>query len=194
MKRAECIEALYPELEERLVVTIMGATAQELYDLGHRENFFYLQHAMGLAPSIGLGLAMNLPDENVVVLDGDGSVLMNMGGLATLARYRPSNLTHIIFDNGSLLSTGGFDSHTTSGITDLAAVAQGAGCPNVKAANNLYQFMEAAAEAFENTVMTTIVARVEAVGPDHFGMDLKLPENAFRFERFIREHQTAKPA
>lgn len=194
MKRAECIEALYPELEERLVVTIMGATAQELYDLGHRENFFYLQHAMGLAPSIGLGLAMNLPDEKVVVLDGDGSVLMNMGGLATLARYRPSNLTHIIFDNGSLLSTGGFDSHTTSGITDLAAVAQGAGCPNVKAANNLYQFMEAAAEAFENTVMTTIVARVEAVGPDHFGMDLKLPENAFRFERFIREHQTAKQA
>ncbi|MDX1521094.1 MAG: thiamine pyrophosphate-dependent enzyme, partial [Anaerolineae bacterium] len=112
MKRADCIEALYPELEDRLVVTIMGACAQELYDLGHRENFFYLQHAMGLAPSIGLGLAMNLPQDRIVVLDGDGSVLMNMGGLATLARYRPANLTHIIFDNGSLLSTGGFASHT----------------------------------------------------------------------------------
>ena len=187
MKRADCINALYPELEDRLVVTIMGASAQELYDLGHRENFFYLQHAMGLASSMGLGLAMNLPQEKVVVLDGDGSVLMNMGGLATLARYRPANLTHIIFDNGSLLSTGGFDSHTTSGTTDLAAVAQGAGCPNVFAVNNLYQFMEAAAEGFENEQMTTIVAKVEAVGPDHFGMDFKLPENAFRFERFIRE-------
>ncbi|OUC07568.1 thiamine pyrophosphate-binding protein, partial [Litorilinea aerophila] len=103
MKRAECIQALYPELEQCLVVTIMGACAQELYDLGHRENFFYLQHAMGLASSIGLGLALNLPEEKVVVLDGDGSVLMNLGTLTTLARYRPRNLVHIIFDNGSLL-------------------------------------------------------------------------------------------
>lgn len=192
MKRADCIEALYPELEDRLVVTIMGAAAQELYDLGHRENFFYLEHAMGLASSIGLGLAMNLPNEKVVVLDGDGSVLMNMGGLATLARYGPPNLTHMIFDNGSLLSTGGFDSHTTAGITDLAAIAKGAGCPNVKPVNNMYQFMEAAAEAFENEVMTTIVAKVEAVGPDHYGMDLKLPENAFRFERCIKDRRQGK--
>ena len=61
MKRADCLGALYPELGDRLVVTIMGATAQELYDLGHRETFFYLQHAMGLASSIGLGLALNRP-------------------------------------------------------------------------------------------------------------------------------------
>lgn len=189
MKRADCLAALYPELEDRLVVTIMGACAQELYDLGHRENFFYLQHAMGLASSIGLGLAMNLPDEQVVVLDGDGSVLMNMGGLATLARYRPPNLTHVIFDNGSLLSTGGFSSHTTAGITDLAAVARGAGCPQVFDVHTVYQFVEAAAQAFENTTMTTIVARVEAVGPDHYGMDFKLPENAFRFERYIKSRQ-----
>ncbi|MCP5005318.1 MAG: thiamine pyrophosphate-binding protein [Planctomycetes bacterium] len=187
MKRSDCIEALYPELEDRLVVTIMGACAQELYDLGHRENFFYLQHAMGLASSIGLGLAMNLPNEKILVLDGDGSVLMNMGGLATLGRYRPANLTHLIFDNGSLLSTGGFPSHTTSGIVNLATVAEGAGCPNVKLVNNMFQFMDAAAEAFENEVMTTIVVKVEAVGPDHFGMDFKLPENAFRFERYIKE-------
>jgi sulfopyruvate decarboxylase subunit beta len=181
MKRADCIKALYPELHDRLVVTIMGACAQELYDLGHRENFFYLEHAMGLASSIGLGLAMNLPDEKVVVLDGDGSVLMNLGTLATLARYRPANLTHVIFDNGSLLSTGGFASHTTSGITDLAAIARGAGCPKVSLVNTVYEFMEAAADAFEGDTMATVVAKVEAVGPDHYGMDMKLPENAFRF-------------
>ncbi|MBI1876920.1 MAG: thiamine pyrophosphate-binding protein [Chloroflexi bacterium] len=192
MKRADCIRALYPELHDRLVVTIMGASAQELYDLGHCDNFFYLEHAMGLASSIGLGLAMNLPNEKVVVFDGDGSVLMNMGGLATLARYRPSNLTHIIFDNGSLLSTGGFVSHTTSGITDLAAIARGAGCPKVSYVTELYQFLEAAAAAFEGDEMATIVAKVEAVGPDHYGMDMKLPENAFQFERYIRERQRVK--
>ncbi len=170
----------------------MGACAQELYDLGHRESFFYLEHAMGLASSIGLGLALNLPTEKVVVLDGDGSVLMNLGGLATLARYHPPNLTHIIFDNGSLLSTGGFTSHTTSGITDLAAIARGAGCPKVWPVSSLYQFMEAVAEAFEGDVMATIVAKVEAVGPDQYHMDLKLPENAFRFERWIRERRRAR--
>jgi len=192
MKRADCIKALYPELHDRLVVTIMGACAQELYDLGHRENFFYLEHAMGLASSIGLGLAMNVPDEKVVVLDGDGSVLMNLGTLATLARYRPANLTHIIFDNGSLLSTGGFASHTTSGITDLAAIARGAGCPKVSLVNTVYEFMEAAADAFEGDTMATVVAKVEAVGPDHYGMDMKLPENAFRFQRYILERQRVK--
>jgi len=194
MKRADCIKALYPELEDRLVVTIMGAAAQELYNLGHRESFFYLEHAMGLASSIGLGLALNLPDEKVVVLDGDGSVLMNLGGLATLARYRPKNLTHLIFDNGSLLSTGGFASHTTAGVTDLAAIAKGAGCPQVSAVSTLYEFMEAAAEAFEGNEMATIVAKVEAVGPDHYGMDLKLPENAFRFQRYIADRQKSRAA
>ncbi|MFN8495734.1 MAG: thiamine pyrophosphate-dependent enzyme [Caldilineaceae bacterium] len=187
MKRAECIKALYGELAESLVVTIMGACAQELYDLGHRENFFYLQHAMGLASSIGLGLALNLPKERVVVLDGDGSVLMNLGTLTTIARYRPANLIHIIFDNGSLLSTGGFASHTTSGITDLAAIARGAGAPNVANVSTMFDFMNAAADAFDRQDLSVIVAKVEAVGPDHFGMDLKLPENAFRFERYIRE-------
>lgn len=189
MKRAKCIEAIYPELQDKLVVTIMGACAQELYDLGHCENFFYLQHAMGLASSIGLGLALNLPQEKVVVLDGDGSVLMNLGTLTTIARYNPPNLVHIIFDNGSLLSTGGFASHTTSGITDLADIARGAGVQNVAAVSTPMDFIAAAADAFENDGYSVIVAKVEATGPDHFGMDLKLPENAFRFERYIKERK-----
>ncbi len=194
MKRADCIKALYPELQDKLVVTIMGASAQELYDLGHCEGFFYLEHAMGLASSIGLGLALNLPHEKIVVMDGDGSVLMNLGGLATLARYRPPNMVHLIFDNGSLLSTGGFASHTTSGVTDLAAIARGAGCPNVSRVTSLYEFMEAAATAFEGNELATIVAKVEAVGPDHYGMDMKLPENAFRFQRYIAERQKSTGA
>ena len=185
MKRAECIAMLYPELDDKIVVTIMGACAQELYDLGHKDNFFYLQHAMGLASSIGLGLAMHLPAERIVVLDGDGSVLMNLGTLATIARYRPRNLVHIIFDNGSLLSTGGFDSHTTSGTTDLAAIAKGAGLERVSAVDSIVDFGEAVIDAFNSADLSVIVAKVAAVGPNHYGMDLQLPENAFRFKRFI---------
>lgn len=189
MKRAECIGMLYPELDDKLVVTIMGACAQELYDLGHKENFFYLQHAMGLASSIGLGLAMHLPNERIVVLDGDGSVLMNLGTLATMARYRPKNLVHIIFDNGSLLSTGGFDSHTTSGVTDLAAMARGAGLERVSAVDSVMDFGEAVIDAFQGDRLSVIVAKVAAIGPNHYGMDLHLPENAFRFKRLIGERK-----
>jgi sulfopyruvate decarboxylase subunit beta len=185
MERARCIEMMYPELDETLVVTIMGAAAQELYDLGHRENFFYLQHAMGLASSIGLGLALHRPADRVVVLDGDGSVLMNLGTFATLARYRPKNLIHIVFDNGSLLSTGGFDSHTTSGVTDLAAIARGAGIREVASVADPVAFGEAFMAAMERDDLSVIVAKVDAVGPEKYGMDLQLPENAFRFRRYI---------
>jgi sulfopyruvate decarboxylase subunit beta len=185
--RAGCIEMIYPELEDKLVVTIMGAAAQELYNLGHRENFFYLQHAMGLASSIGLGLATHLPRSRVVVLDGDGSVLMNLGTFATLARYRPANLIHIVFDNGSLLSTGGFESQTASGVTDLAAIARGAGIEYVDAVATPVEFGEAFMGALERDALSVIVAKVDAVGPEHYGMDLQLPENAFRFKRYITE-------
>ena len=189
MERAGCLEMIYPELHDKPVVTIMGACAQELYNLGHRENFFYLQHAMGLASSIGLGLAMHLPRERVVVLDGDGSVLMNLGTFATLARYRPKNLIHVVFDNGSLLSTGGFDSHTTSGLTDIAAIARGAGIELVAAATTPLEFGEAFMAALERDDLSVIVAKVAAVGPEHYGMDLQLPENAFRFKRWIAERK-----
>src|SRR5215211_5448383 len=114
MKRLEALYAIYSRLEDRIVVTIMGAVAAELQSLGHRPNFFYLQHAMGLASSVGLGIALTRPELTVVVLDGDGSVLMNLGGLTTLARYRPRNLTHIVFDNQSLLSVGGFPTATAT--------------------------------------------------------------------------------
>ena len=187
MERAGCIEMMYPELHDKLVVTIMGACAQELYNLGHCDNFFYLQHAMGLASSIGLGLATHVPSFRVIVLDGDGSVLMNLGTFATLARYRPRNLIHVIFDNGSLLSTGGFESQTFAGHTDLAAIARGAGVENVASVGTAVEFGEAFVEALERDDLSVIVAKVAAVGPEHYGMELQLPENAFRFRRYIRE-------
>src|SRR5438045_6732704 len=115
MLRIDALKAVYPQLEHRVVVTIMGAVAAELQSLGHRPNFFYLQHAMGLASSMGLGIALAQPDRQVIVFDGDGSVLMNLGGLTTLARYRPPNLVHVVFDNESLLSVGGFPPATSTG-------------------------------------------------------------------------------
>ena len=124
----------------------MGAVAAELQSLGHRPNFFYLQHAMGLASSMGLGIALARPDRQVVVFDGDGSILMNLGGLTTLARYRPRNLVHVVFDNESLLSVGGFPTATATG-SDLAGIAAAAGVPRTETVSTLDAFTRAFDEA-----------------------------------------------
>src|SRR5438874_10919906 len=142
----------------------MGAVAAELQSIGHRPNFFYLQHAMGLASSIGLGIALTRPERQVIVFDGDGSVLMNLGGLTTLARYRPRNLIHVVFDNESLLSVGGFPTATSTG-SDLAAIAAAAGVPRTATVRTLADFTAAFDAALAARDLSTLVAKVEAVGP-----------------------------
>jgi len=194
MKRIDCLKAIYPELEDCAVVTIMGAVAAELYSLGHRPNFFYLEHAMGLASSIGLGIALAQPDRKVVVIDGDGSVLMNLGGLTTLARSRPKNLVHLIFDNETLLSVGGgapggyrwFTTATSTG-TDLAGIARAAGFPHAQTVRELGDFEEAALDALDGDQLSCIVAKVEAEMPQSFLMDVHMLENRFEFPRALQQ-------
>lgn len=184
MLRIECLRAIYERLQDCLVVTIMGATAAELQSLGHRENFFYLQHAMGLASSLGLGLALCAPQRRVVVLDGDGSVLMNLGGLTTLARYAPRNLIHVIFDNESLFSTGGFPTATRTG-ADLAGIARAAGITQSCTAATPEQFQLAFDGALRGSRLASIIAKVEATGPAQYEAGLSLLENRFQFRRHI---------
>ncbi|HEV8345344.1 MAG TPA: thiamine pyrophosphate-dependent enzyme [Vicinamibacterales bacterium] len=184
MKRLEALSAVYAKLDDKVVVTIMGAVAAELQSIGHRPNFFYLQHAMGLASSMGLGIALTRPDCQVVVFDGDGSILMNLGGLTTLARYRPRNLVHVVFDNESLLSVGGFPTATSTG-SDIAAIAAAAGIPRTATVRTLDEFTRAFEEALAARDLTTIVAKVDAVGPSKFVTDLSLLENRFQFQRYL---------
>ena len=190
MTRLDALKAIYPSLDDVVVVTIMGAVAAELQSIGHRPNFFYLQHAMGLASSMGLGIALARPELPVVVFDGDGSVLMNLGGLTTLARYRPKNLIHVVFDNESLLSVGGFPTATATG-SDLAAIAAAAGVPRTATVRTLEEFVAAFDAARRANELTCLVAKVDAVGPAAFVTDLGLLENRFQFQRYLRERSKA---
>lgn len=191
MKRCDAMEAIYADLDKCVVVTIMGAVAAELQSIGHKPNFFYLQHAMGLASSMGLGIALSRPELTVVVFDGDGSILMNLGGLTTLARYRPKNLVHVVFDNESLLSVGGFPTATSTG-SDIAAMAAGAGIPRTSTVTTVDEFKTAFADAVAAHDLTTIVAKVEAVGPSGYVTDLSLLENRYQFQRHLRSLQTSQ--
>jgi sulfopyruvate decarboxylase subunit beta len=185
MLRLDCLRSIYPQLDSCLVVTIMGAVATELHSLGHQPNFFYLQHAMGLASSTGLGLALCLPERRVVVVDGDGSLLMNLGSLSTMARYRPKNLVHLVFDNESLLSVGGFPTATSTG-TDLEGIARAAGIPRTATVRSVESFSAAVTEAIHGSELTTIIAKVEATGPSGYVTDLPLLENRFQFRRHVQ--------
>jgi sulfopyruvate decarboxylase subunit beta len=190
VRRLEALGAIYPTLERSVVVTIMGAVAAELQSLGHRPRFFYLQHAMGLASSVGLGIALTRPELRVIVLDGDGSILMNLGGLTTLARYRPRNLLHIVFDNESLLSVGGFPTATSTG-SDIAGIAAAAGVPHTTTVHTPETLARAVEDALAANDLATIVAKVDAhyVPPPiaaGFVTDLSLLENRFEFARSLR--------
>jgi sulfopyruvate decarboxylase subunit beta len=185
MLRIDAMKAVYPKLENCVVVTIMGAVAAELQSIGHRPNFFYLQHAMGLASSLGLGIALSRPELKVVVFDGDGSILMNLGSLTTLARYRPKNLLHVVFDNESLLSVGGFPTATSTG-SDIAGMAAAAGVPRTATVRDLDSFAAAFDAAMETNELTTLVAKVEAKGPPVFVTDLPMLENRFQFARHLK--------
>jgi sulfopyruvate decarboxylase subunit beta len=195
MLRIDALKSVYDRLADRVVITIMGAVAAELQAIGHRPNHFYLQHAMGLASSMGLGVALTRPDLSVVVFDGDGSILMNLGGLTTLARYQPRNLVHVVFDNESLLSVGGFPTATSTG-SDIAAMAAAAGIPRTATVRTVEEFVATFDDAIASRELTTIVAKVEAKGPAGFVTDLALLENRFEFQRWLKKTapRTSHPA
>ena len=128
MARYEAIQDIMKYIDDELVICNIGFPSRELYEVDDRSKNFYMIGSMGLASSIGFGLALARPNEDVVVIDGDGSLLMNMGSLVTVFANNPSNLTWIVIDNGAYGSTGNQDTYAQS--IDLVDVARGVGFKN----------------------------------------------------------------
>ena len=117
-----------------LIVCNIGYPSRELYSLNDQPENFYMLGSMGLASSIGLGLAMS-QEERVYVIDGDGSILMNLGTLSTIANNQTNNLCLVIVDNKAYGSTG-YQKTYTAGSTDLEIIARGAGNSEVVRVKN----------------------------------------------------------
>ena len=128
MARYKAIQKIMESIEEELVICNIGFPSRELYEIDDRPKNFYMIGSMGLASSIGFGLAMAKPHKDVVVIDGDGSLLMNMGSLVTIFANNPSNLTWIVIDNGAYGSTGNQDTYAQK--TDLVDIAKAVGFKN----------------------------------------------------------------
>lgn len=127
MERIEAIKKIIESLDDELVICNIGFPSRELYHIKDSPTHFYMLGSMGMASSIGLGLALSTK-RKVVVFDGDGSVLMNMGTLVTIFSQNPENMILVVFDNQCYGSTGSQCTYTTK--IDLHEVAKSVGFKN----------------------------------------------------------------
>lgn len=176
MKRIEAVKVVVENAKDAFLVSNIGFPSRELYFVRDRPQNFYMLGSMGLASSIGLGLSLSRRDRKVVVLDGDGSVLMNLGTLTTIAHHAQDNYLLIILDNCCYGSTGSQPTCTHLG-TDLAAMAVAAGVRSAKTVH-LPDDLKAALQGHG-----VVVARVEPGNADVPIIDL-LPEEIIG--RFMR--------
>jgi thiamine pyrophosphate-dependent acetolactate synthase large subunit-like protein len=164
MNRLDATRQLIAAVGDDPIVASLGHPAYDLYAAGDRPSNFYTWGSMGLASSIGLGLAMARPDLRVFVLDGDGSLLMNLGSLATIGWVRAENLVVIVWDNGEYATTGGQPTATAQG-ADLEAAARALGTAQTATVRDAQEFARAIARARAGRGPCVIVAKVAESAP-----------------------------
>ena len=162
MNRLEATRRLLKHVSDEIVVANVGNASRDLWNAGDRPQDYYSQGAMGMPSSIGLGLALAQPQRKVVVLDGDGSLLMNLGSLATIGSIAPANLIHIVWDNEQFQFTGGQATHTGRGV-NLARVALGAGIERVAEPRDEDEFESVVVEALKSDGPWFVLAKVAAI-------------------------------
>lgn len=187
MKRYDVIRELVKLREDELIVSNIGFPSRELYELGDDPKNFYMLGSLGLASSIGLGLALNCK-RKVWVIDGDGGLLMNLGSLATIANQKPKNLVLIVVDDGAYSSTGGQPTYT-SGVTDLLEIAKGAGIKQswrVETLSNLRILIDQVKKVNE---LRIIIVKTES--GNHPSPEIPMVSTKIR-QRFMTEIQEMK--
>jgi thiamine pyrophosphate-dependent acetolactate synthase large subunit-like protein len=164
MNRLDATRLLIAAVGADPIVASLGHPAYDLFAAGDRPANFYTWGSMGLASSIGLGLAIARPDLRVFVADGDGSLLMNLGSLATIGWTRPPNLVLIVWDNAEYGTTGGQETATAHG-ADLEAAARAMGATATATVATGEAFAAAIARARVEPGPWVIVAKVSESAP-----------------------------
>jgi thiamine pyrophosphate-dependent acetolactate synthase large subunit-like protein len=162
MNRFELTKRVVGQLKhEEAVIGGIGNANFDLWAAGQRPQNFYMLGSMGLTIPIGLGVAIAQPQRHVVALEGDGSLLMQLGCLATVAMLKPKNLTMVIWDNGIYQITGNQPT-PGAGNADFVAIARGLGLPNSNWAADEEDFDRLFAAALKSDVPTLIAVRIDS--------------------------------
>jgi len=165
VKTTAVLKTIMETLKEELVVAANGRVSREAFALKDRPQNFYMIGSMGLASSIALGLALTQPQRKVVILDGDGNVLMNLGGLPQIGERLPPNLVHIVIDNETYGSTG--SQATISRKIPLEKIALASGYPVVEKVTEEKDFKLALERCLEKKGPSFLLVKVEAEeGPE----------------------------
>ena len=160
MNRFELTKRLVAQLKrEEAVIGGIGNSNFDLWMSGQRPQNFYMLGSMGLTIPIAFGVALAQPDRYVVALEGDGSLLMQLGCLSTIAMQAPKNLTMVVWDNGMYQITGGQPT-ASAAVTDLVAVARGCGLSNSAWAADEEEFERLFVDALQGGP-TFIAARID---------------------------------
>ena len=183
MKRFDCLQALAGVVGDALVVSSAGAMTLEWNSLHPSDGNFRVR-TLGLCSSIALGMALGLPHRKVLALDGDGSLLMNLCSLPTIARMNPQNLLHIVFDNEVYEASGRKKTATGTG-TDLVGVARAAGVKNALWANAAEEFVQAIGLAMRSQGLFFIGAKVSTERVEVPPYPIDEVENKYRFIRHV---------
>ena len=185
MKRYDCLKAVARLAGDALVVSSAGAMTLEWNAL-HPSDGNLRVRTLGLCSSIALGMALGLPRRKIIALDGDGSLLMNLSSLATIARMQPKNLTHIVFDNEVYEASGSKKTATGAG-TDLVGVARAAGIKNSRWANSVDVFTAAVTSAMQGGELCFIGAKVSTERTEVPPYPIDEVENKYRFIRHVEK-------
>ena len=187
MSRLDAIKVIKSTLcGNEVVLGTTGKIGRELFSLGHSSNQIYLVGGMGCAASVGLGISLIKKNNKVIVLDGDGAVLMKMGTLATIGHYHPDNLIHVVLDNEAYESTGG--QSTVSESIDIACVASACAYSNVFRCDTEETLKETVNRVLEIKGPTLIHVKVKTVSdPDLIRPDLTPIQVKEEFMRFLAQ-------
>jgi phosphonopyruvate decarboxylase len=181
LDRADAVPTIIGEHKDFLIVTGLAGASQELAHLTNdADHLFTMAGAMGAACATGLGLALAQPERKVLVVTGDGELLMNIGSLATIAVLNPPNLSILCVDNGHYGETGYQKSHTSLGV-DLETIAQGSGIKATRTVQTEGEIADGARVLRESNAASFVVLRVKPTNPPKIKRNMRASECRARF-------------
>lgn len=189
LDRRDVLPVLFPDPDRYLMIAgLAGASRDAAALTDEADTLLTMGGAMGAAVSVGLGVALSAPTEQVAVVTGDGELLMNIGSLATVASIMPDNLSIVCVDNGRHGETGGQLGHT-SRRTDLAKMAEGAGLPSVMTVDSAAKLQDAAKFLTDAPAPRFLWVRVKAGPPADYKRDWNLADRRLRFRAAYLERR-----